>query len=223
MKQPDDPGPGPHPLDEPHPFDRIAGDLKIRVYLALIIIVIIATAVMFWTRAEAQEAVPLEEPCNQTQPAGTPCRKFNQATLWVFAGDVRKIGWSEWPDDVATMVLDYELEVLEFPPKDLQVATNRFIDLQEGTTSLDWTPIRAGAYWARIRACRSDIAQDGEPIEDPPGSGNFDIPEQRPNGAWVLCSIWATSIDSTHTSSTEYPRGFIFFATVPPATGGGIE
>lgn len=49
MRQPDDPGLD--PLDPPHPFDRIASSVAIKVYLFLIVLVIVGTAVAYVARA----------------------------------------------------------------------------------------------------------------------------------------------------------------------------
>lgn len=212
MRQPDDPGPD--PLDEPDPFAQVRVDVKIRVYLALIVLVIIATAFAVWVRdADAQEAVPFEEPC--PAEAVQPCALYNQTLVWIQTGNDRKLSWSQHQPDVDTMVLEYDLEILEFPPKDPQVPVTT-ATTPEAVQEFIWIPGRAGTYWARVRTCRTDIPQDGQPID---GSD----PEQRGDGSWILCSIWATSIDPTYTDPARYPRGFIYHATIPPATGGGIE
>ena len=49
MRQPDDPGPD--PMAPPHPFDRIASSLRIKVYLFLIVLVIVGTSVAYVVRA----------------------------------------------------------------------------------------------------------------------------------------------------------------------------
>jgi hypothetical protein len=200
------------PLDEPHPFEPVRNNLKIKVYLYLIALVIIATA-YFWNTAEAQEPVPFSEPC--PPGASEPCVIYNQALVWIQAGDDRKIAWGQYQNDLDTMVLEFDVEILEFPPKTSQVPV-MIATTPETVREFTWQPGRAGSYFARVRTCRTDIPQDGAPIDG-------EIPEQRQDGSWILCSIWAESIDSTYTDPAVYPRGFIYHATLPPATGGGIE
>lgn len=211
MRQPDDPGLD--PLDEPHPFDRIRDDIKIRVYLWLIIIVVVATVFIFATRSEAQEAVPFEEPC--PPEAVQPCVRYNQTLIWIQTGDDRVLRWAQNQNDLDTMVLEFDLEILEFPPKASQVPIT-IATTPETVREFTWIPSKAGTYWARVRTCRTDIAQDGLPIEG-------DDPEQRADGSWILCSVWAESTDATYTDPDVYPRGFIYHAKLAPATGGGIE
>lgn len=196
--------------------------LRIQVYLALIALVLVATLAGLATRAEAQTVVPFVEECPASQEPSTPCQIFNQSIVWIQAGDARRLSWSQYQNDVDTMVLEYDVQVLEFPPKDPQ-APILVGTLPEGTTTFDWTPTRAGTYWARARTCRTDIPQDGEPIPDETDPSVTYEPEQRPDGSWILCSRWAVSIDPQDTNAEIYPRGFIYHATLPPATGGGIE
>lgn len=174
---------------------------------AWIVFIVIAVGAFGWRVAFGQEPVPFEEPCQTGS-----CTVYNQALVWSLTGDDRTFRWTQNANDVATMALFYELQLLEFPPKSPQVPIFT-AELPEPMTSQVWTPNRAGVYFLKVRACRTDIVQDGSEPDS----------EQRPDQSWVLCSIWATSIDPTFTDPTAYPRGFIILAQLAPATGGGIE
>ncbi len=181
--------------------------LIVKAWIIAFVVITIALVMSFFRTAEAQEPVPFAEPC----PSGT-CTVYNQALVWTLTGDERTLGWAPDANDVATMALFYELELLEFPPKDPQVPIFT-AELPEGTNLHAWTPNRAGVFFVKLRACRTDIEQDG----------TEDQSEQRADGSWILCSIWSVSIDPTFTDPGAYPRGFIIFAQLAPATGGGIE
>lgn len=142
------------------------------------------------------------------------CKIFNQAMIWVVAGDERKLRWTEWPNDVADMNLSYSIEGHEFPPK---VPAVPFMtgEYPEGTALHIWTPNRAGFYYLKIRSCRSDILQDGSVVDSELRPGTTD--------EWILCSAWAASFDSTYTDQNVYPRGFIMLVRLPAASGGVIE
>jgi len=184
-----------------------ATDLIGRAWAVALVLIVIAFIVSFFRSAEAQEPVPFAEPC----PSGT-CTVYNQALVWTMTGDERTLAWAPDANDVSTMALFYQLQLLEFPPKDPQVPVFTS-ELPEGTNLQAWTPNRAGVFFLKLRACRTDIAQDGTEPDA----------EQRTDGSWILCSLWAESIDPTYTDPGEYPRGFIIFAQLAPATGGGIE
>ncbi len=203
------------PLDEPDPFENIRGNLKIRIYVWLIVAVIVATAFALWVRpADAQEPLPVEyqEPCPD---GGENCVIYNQSIVWVQTGDDRRLRWGQYQNDLDTMVLEFDVQILEFPPKAGQVPIT-IATTPEEIREFNWIPTRAGTYWARVRTCRTDVPQDGSPLDGEPT-------EQRQDGSWILCSIWATSTDATYTNPEIYPRGFIYHAKLPPATGGGIE
>ncbi len=186
--------------------DEMTG-LIVKAWVVAFVVIAIALVMSFFRSAEAQTPVPFEEPC----PTGT-CTVYNQALVWTMTGDERTLRWAPDSNDVATMALFYELELLEFPPKDPQVPVFTS-ELPEGTNLQAWTPNRAGVFFVKVRACRTDIAQDGTEAQS----------EQRADGSWILCSVWAVSIDSAYTDPVVYPRGFIILAELAPATGGVIE
>lgn len=181
--------------------------LIVRAWVVVFVVIVIAFIVSFFRSAEAQEPVPFAEPC----PSGT-CTVYNQALVWTLTGDLRRLAWAPHLDDVATMELFYQIALFEFPPKDPQVPVFT-AELPESITAQDWTPTRAGVFFVKLRACRTDVIQDGTAQNT----------EQRADGSWIVCSVWAESIDPTYTDPGEYPRGFIIFAQLAPATGGGIE
>ena len=174
---------------------------------AWIVGLIIVGGFFGWRAAFGQEPVPFEEPCQ----SGT-CTVYNQALVWSLTGDDRTFRWTQDANDLATMALFYELQLLEFPPKNPQVPVFT-AEVSEPENSIVWVPVRAGVYFVKVRACRTDIVQDGSEPDS----------EQRPDLSWVLCSIWSVSLDPTFTDPTAYPRGFIVLAKLAPATGGGIE
>jgi len=213
------------PLDPPDPFDptgyydrKLKRAEEVLPYLAWawVIFVVMVAATFIWNVVQAQEPVPFEEPCpGTTEPGGGPCVVYNQALVWIQTGDVRKLRWGQNQADLDTMVLEFEIEIFKFPPKPSQIPIVTGTTPEE-ITEFAWIPIRAGTYWARARSCNIEIPQDGAPIDGTQ-------PEQRPDGSWILCSIWASSLDSTYTNPAVYPRGFMYHATLAPASGGGIE
>lgn len=138
---------------------------------------------------------------------------FDYLTVWTQTGTERRISWCEDPEDVEGMDLFYKIEVLEFPPKEgqLPVWTWR---APEGVDSIPWSPERAGSYWVRIAACRTDLDQ-----ADPP-EGAIETPD-----GWILCSAWnpSTNAQEGGTCINNTPRGFIVRVDLAQATGGGIE
>ncbi len=181
--------------------------LIVKAWIIAFVVIVIALVMSFFRPVEAQEPVPFAEPCS----SGT-CTVYNQALVWTMTGDERTLAWAPDANDVATMALFYQLQLLEFPPKDPQVPVFTS-ELPEGTNLQAWTPNRAGVFFLKLRACRTDIAQDGTEPDA----------EQRTDGSWILCSVWAVSIDSAYTDPVVYPRGFIILAELAPATGGSIE
>lgn len=146
------------------------------------------------------------------------CKVFNQAMVWVEAGDERKLGWIESPGDVTAMELFYAVEGLRFPPR---VPAVPFMtgEYPEGTNLHIWTPNRAGLIYFKVRACRTDIFQD-------PNDPLFNIDSEVRSGTtdeWILCSAWALSFDPNYTDPNKYPRGFVMLVRLPAATGGVIE
>ena len=201
MKQPDDPG-------VPPELERQARKNGNRLLAwILMIALILVLGLLSWQPAAAQDPpVPLEEPC----PAGD-CTVYNQAFIFAFTGAERMIRWSLDDAQVASMDLFTELTVFEFPPKAVAFPVMR-AELPEADRSIGWTPNRAGTYFVKARACRTDVP-------DPPDPDA----EQHPTRGLILCSIMAESLDPAHTSPDVYPRGFVMLIKLAPATGGGIE
>lgn len=217
MKQPDDPG--------IPPADNQARSSK--AWTILVIFLVVALIVVTIVGAWGHDSVPFAEDCN-TEPADE-CQIYNQATVWVQTGTERTISFCERQDEVDSMALFYGLEGYGFPPKAVQVPFMT-AEIPEGTNFEIWTPARAGAVYFRVRACRTDIEQDGEPIPDTGNPGEFHVPELRAGTSeeWVLCSTWNQSLDAqvsngTCSSSSQFPRGFFVQVELAPATGGGIE
>ena len=119
--------------------------------------------------------------------------RYNQTVVFAETNDIRKVCWTEWPDDVATMDLTYNVQILEFPPKDGALPVAEFTT-SEGTTEWVFTPSQAGLYYLRINAC--------DPTEG--------------------CSRWGLSLNADDTGDA-YPRGFVYYFKLKAATGGGIE
>ena len=229
MHQPDDPGPPDDPTRDYYDRKMRHREEMLRplAWLFAAGLVMVMIALFFFQRAEAQAPVPFSEDCDGA-PADE-CQIYNQATVWVRTGIERKISFCEHDDDVLAMALFYGLEGYTFPPAQVQVPFMT-AELPEGSTFEPWTPQRAGAVYFRIRACRTDIAQDGQPIADQDNPGEFFTPELRAGTTdeWVLCSTWNTSLDAqvssgTCSSPSQFARGFFVQVELAPATGGGIE
>lgn len=223
MMQPDDPGPEERNDDPTGYYDRKMKKreevLPFLAWIYIAVLVIIA-GLIFWNVAFAQEPpVPLEEPC----PSGD-CTVYNQALVFAFTDDERTITWTIDQVDLSAMDLFTEITVFEFPPKAVAFPVMR-AELPEIERTVGWTPNRAGTYFVKGRVCRTDIAQDGEPIEDETTPGVFYDPELRRGtlDQWILCSILIESLDPAHTNPAVYPRGFIMLIKLAPATGGVIE
>lgn len=162
--------------------------------------------------AQAQEEPIVSRPCNADNPA-PDCQVWDVATVWTQTGTERSVGWCEHPDDVANMALFYQVELLEFPPKDDQLAVWAW-EAEEGTTRQSWIPDRAGGFWLNIRACRTDI--------DPETAGVIEHPTRGP----VLCGAWNRGLDpqtGADCGDPAFPRGFVVRVDLAPASGGGIE
>ena len=179
-------------------------------YLAWIfaaLLVMVSIAMFFSTRSEAQGLpVPLEEPCPTAD-----CTVYNQAFLFAFTGDERTLKWKLDQGDVDNMDLIVELTVFEFPEGGSAIPVMK-AELVEADREFGWTPNRAGTYFVKARACRTD----GDLTTEPDA-------ESHPDHGLILCSILATSIDPAHTDPGVYPRGFIMLIKLAPATGGTIE
>ncbi len=170
-------------------------------------LVLVALALFFSTRSDAQEIpVPLQEPCPSSD-----CTVYNQAFLYALTGDERTIKWALVQSDVDTMDLFTEITVFEFPPKAVAFPVMK-AELVEATREIGWTPTRAGTYFVSARACRTDGDLSTEPEAEP-----------HPTHGTILCSILISSLDPAHVDPTVYPRGFVMLIALAPATGGGIE
>lgn len=174
------------------------------LYLLVAIVALASLAALLSPEAEAQ----IEEPQGLVT--------YEQSSLWALTGEERLFSWCEIQDDVVNMALFYQLQILEFPPRDPQVPVLE-LEREEGDPSAFWTPTRAGAYFFQVRSCRTDI----DPA-DPP-SGVEDHPTRGP----ILCSPWRRLVDSQSQNpdgcGADYPRGAFLNIQLAPATGGGIE
>lgn len=174
----------------------------------------VALGILIWgitaDFARAQDPVPLEDPC----PAAGDCRVFHQTVIWALTGNERSLAWIQDQGNVDGMDLFYRIEGHDFPPESPSVPFMTG-ETPEGTNVHLWTPVRAGFYFYQVRACRTDILQDGS-VQDA---------ELRPGTTdeWILCSVWAASYDPTYTDPVKYPRGFTMIVQLAPATGGTIE
>lgn len=154
--------------------------------------------------------VPLIETCEAPSP---PCTIYNQAVVWVLSGDEHEMMWVESAADLNALNIAYDVQLLKFPPGEVEVpaVTGEF---SEGNNAFKWTPPKAGWYYGRVRACNNTgIPQDGSL------AGSV----ERSSGSWWECSVWASSYDSAFTNKTVFPRGFIIYVKLKPATGGGIQ
>jgi len=207
MMQPDDPGvPDPTP-EEIRQGRKNANRLILNIVLVVALIVV--TIFAAWRTAAAQNPpVPLEEPC----PSGAEnCTIYNQAFIFGLTNAERMIRWSLVQSDVDTMDLFTEINVFEFPPKGVAFPVMR-AELPEIERSLGWTPTRAGTYFVKARACRTDVPDPDDPNAEP-----------HPSHGLIVCSIMIESLDPAYTDPNVYPRGFVMLIKLAPATGGGIE
>lgn len=207
MMQPDDPGvPGGDHFEREARRKNKRSRLR---YWAIVyaVALVVMMAVFAWRSAAGQDPpVPLEEPC----PTGN-CTIYNQAFLFALTNEERMIRWSLVQNDVDTMDLFTEIIVFEFPPKASAFPVMR-AELPEVERSIGWTPTRAGTYFVKARACRTDVADPGDPDAEP-----------HPSHGVIICSIMIESLDPAHTDPNVYPRGFVMLIKLAPATGGGIE
>lgn len=210
MRQPDDPGPPDIPPITPELEREGRRNANRLIFNILLIAALIVVTILASFNAFAQDPpVPLEEPC----PSGD-CTIYNQSFLFALTNDERTIRWTLVQNDVDTMDLFTEIIVFEFPPK-ASAFPVMSAELPEIERSLGWTPTRAGTYFVKARACRTDVAQDGS---DPDSEIRGGTPDE-----WIVCSIMIESLDPAHTDPNVYPRGFVMLIKLAPATGGGIE
>ncbi len=209
MRQPDDPGP---PEDYSEEANRTFHGKHDRDRwnfwsLVLAVALVAVMGLLAFSYAFGQDPpVPLEEPC----PSGD-CTIYNQAFLFAFTNDERMIRWSLVQSDVDTMDLFTEIAVFEFPPKGTAFPVMK-AELPEIERAIGWTPTRAGTYFVKARACRTDVADPNDPDAEP-----------HPSHGVIICSIMIESLDPAHTDPNVYPRGFVMLIKLAPATGGGIE
>lgn len=173
------------------------------------------TGIVQCSRAEAHEVGDVEPRLCEEGSPDERCTIYDQSTVWTMTGQERTLKWSEHPADKQAMDLEYEVEAFRFPPKANQLPIKSY-RLPEGTNVAKWKPMLAGHYWMRARACRTDT-ENATDIENHPDA------EKRPDGTWIICSAWSKSMDPANTDPEKYPRGFIVFVELAPATGGGIE
>lgn len=228
------------PIDDLDPYYRnkarreheaLSGCLIIGLCLVAVLFILAivkfkdANAFASW---DPSASVALEENCPQNDPPDLtlgPCRKFNNALVYLVSGQDRRLRWTVPEQDIdgkplTGRTLAYDLQILEFPPENPQEPVERD-ELAEDVTTRVWKPKRAGLYYMRIRSCDIGIAQDGQPI---PQAGRDPIdPIKLPSGKWGLCSRWANSFDPQDTDPGQWPRGFIIYVQLAPATGGVIE
>jgi hypothetical protein len=211
--------------------EALSGCLIVAFCLVLIMLVVLAVKIKdarAFASWDPSTSVPLEELCPQNDPPDLtlgPCRRFNNALIYTVTGQDRRLRWTVPDQDIdgkplTGRTLAFDLQILEFPPKNPQEPVE-IDELAEDKTVRIWNPKRAGLYYMRIRACDISIPQDGKPI--PQADGEPIAPIKLPSGTWGLCSRWANSFDPQDTDPSEYPRGFIIYVQLAPATGGVIE
>lgn len=132
--------------------------------------------------------------------ATQPCVVRNQAIIEKFVGAVFHLSWACPPPNCPQLPTVYEVEIVESKTIEGDNKPERVrVHTQVPATQLnyDWTPTKAGLYYARIRAC---VGTDGS-----------------------NCSIWTNSWDHTQADPTLWPRGFLMRVTLPAATDGGVH
>lgn len=143
-------------------------------------------------------AVPLQTAC----PAPSTCTVYQQAIVSNVTGASQRLTWGYYTDEINAHVVEWEAEVLEFPPKDgaLPILSKTIPAI--GTTGVapNFPMIfpKAGTYYARVRTCYAET-----------------LPRQ--------CSRWVNTYDPADTSPQAFPRGFFFNIRLAPVTGGGVS
>lgn len=147
----------------------------------------------------AAAAVITGDPC-PSNDMSQPCVVHNQAIIEKYVGAVFHLAWACPPPDCPSLPTQYEVEFVETKTVEGDGKPERVrlhVNLPATQLNYDWTPAKAGLYYARVRAC---IGTDG-----------------------TNCSIWVNSWDHTQADPAKWPRGFLMRATLPPATNGGVN
>jgi hypothetical protein len=136
--------------------------------------------------------VPLQTPCSISD-----CVLYQQTLVDLQAGKPAQLGWGTYSDELSAHVIQWEVQVLRFPPTAEAVPVFAGVLNETTTPKLVFAFSKAGVYYARVRTCYTEVTPRD-------------------------CSAWAVTYDPTQTDPTKFPRGFIFNIKLAPATGVGV-
>lgn len=136
--------------------------------------------------------VPLQQSCPQSN-----CVLYQQTLVEVQSGVPVILGWGAYTNELSAHVVQWEVQVLRFPP--VQDAVPVIATTVNETTApkLVFAFSKAGVFYARVRTCFTEVTPRD-------------------------CSAWAVTYDPTQTDPVKFPRGFIFDIKLAPATGVGV-
>lgn len=139
----------------------------------------------------------LPVPLQQTCPVQSKCMMYQQTLVEVQAGDPVTLGWGAYTDELAAHNVQWEVQVLRFPPVDPATPVLSAVVQESTTPKLVFSFAKAGVYYARVRTCFADTTPRD-------------------------CSSWVVTYDPAQTDTVKFPRGFIFDIKLAPATGVGV-
>ena len=173
------------------------------IRFTVIVLVGVFVLLFFSLRVEAQP-VDFSDMCDSgTTLEDGGCLFWNFGTIYTYTGSPITLQWVPSTDDEFRIDrLFYFAEIRTWPQDTLAVALQTEIQQQE----LFWTANVGGHYLARVRACDINMVPDNDPVNT--------IPDEH-------CSDWAVSLNDVNTPDTI--PGWVIYAEVAPATGGGIE
>jgi len=136
--------------------------------------------------------VPLQQSCTTSK-----CTVYNQSLVDSNSGDPLRLTWGVYTDELNGHVVQWEVQILKFPPSDTAVPSLSAVVQESLTPAFVFSFSKAGVYYARVRTCFAEVTPRD-------------------------CSTWVVTYDPAHTDPVKFPRGFIFNFRLAPATGVGV-